>query len=210
MPLPTMRKSKDGGKLLLHEDYFNLFIQKNEEGNPILDGVQTYAHNSPELAALLQNDEWAPAETETASADFIQVAAARNLMQATKTGIQSMSLTPSEALKVKDVYPDWAEGIPVKQGERYNSDGWLWEALQSHTTQANWKPSLETASLWKRVDEEHSGTLEDPIPFAPPMELFKDKYYTQSGLKYLCSRDSGQALSYNLADLVGLYVELVE
>ena len=69
---------------------------------------------------------------------------------------------------------------------------------------------MDTASLWERIDEEHAGTLEDPIPYAPPMELFNGKYYTQDGVKYLCNRDSGQALSYNLPELVGLYVELVE
>ena len=56
-------------------------------------------------------------------------------------------------------------------------------------------------------DEEHAGTKDDPIPYAPPMEIFKDKYYTQSKVLYKCIRDSGQPLSHNLSDLVGNYVE---
>lgn len=119
-------------------------------------------------------------------------------------------LTNTEALSVKTLYPAWAPGIDVKQGEKYLYDGGLWKARQDHTTQEGWEPSIDTASLWERIDEEHAGTLEDPIPYAPPMELFNGKYYTQDGVKYLCNRDSGQALSYNLAELVGLYVELVE
>ena len=79
--------------------------------------------------------------------------------------------------------------------------------MQDHKTQENWKPSLETASLWKRVDEEHAGTKDDPIPYAPPKEIFKDKYYIQSKVLYKCIRDSGQPLSHNLSDLVGNYVE---
>lgn len=71
-------------------------------------------------------------------------------------------------------------------------------------------PSGDTSANYVRIDEEHDGTEEDPIPFKPPMELFNGKYYTQDGVKYLCNRDSGQALSYNLSELVGLYVELVE
>lgn len=39
------------------------------------------------------------------------------------------------------------------------------------------------------------------------MEIFKDKYYTQSKVLYKCIRDSGQPLSHNLSDLVGNYVE---
>jgi hypothetical protein len=99
--------------------------------------------------------------------------------------------------------PVWA----VVKGHRYQYGEDLWEVLQGHKTQENWKPSLETASLWKRVDEEHAGTKDDPIPYAPPMEIFKDKYYTQSKVLYKCIRDSGQPLSHNLSDLVGNYVE---
>jgi hypothetical protein len=52
--------------------------------------------------------------------------------------------------------------------------------------------------------------MEDPIPYTPPMEIFEGKYYTQNDVLYRCTRDSGTALSYNLADLVGLYVEEVK
>ena len=119
-------------------------------------------------------------------------------------------LTDTEALSVKTLYPAWETGIDVKQGEKYLYEGGLWKVRQDHKTQEGWKPSMDTASLWERIDEEHAGTLEDPIPYTPPMELFNGKYYTQDGVKYICNRDSGQALSYNLSELVGLYVELVE
>lgn len=101
----------------------------------------------------------------------------------------------------------WKIGIDVVKGHRYQYGEDLWEVLQDHKTQENWKPSLETASLWKRVDEEHAGTKDDPIPYAPPMEIFKDKHYIQSKVLYKCIRDSGQPLSHNLSDLVGNYVE---
>lgn len=133
-----------------------------------------------------------------------------DLMRLLAMRINTMQLSESEALTVKSLYPDWKSGIGVKKGYKCNHEGSLWKARQDHTTQDGWEPSMETASLWERIDEEHSGTEDDPIPFAPPMELFNGKYYTQDGAKYLCNRDSGQALSYNLSELVGLYVELVE
>lgn len=212
IPLPTMRKSKDGSKIILHEDYFNLIAPRDEEGNVELGDATVYAHNSAELNELLSSDEWtwSEEETPTDTADYIQVAAVRNLMAVTKSGINTMALTDTEALMVKDLYPEWATGIDVKTGEKYLYEGGLWKVRQGHTTQDGWEPSMDTASLWERIDEEHAGTLEDPIPYAPPMELFNGKYYTQDGVTYLCNRDSGQALSYNLAELVGLYVELVE
>jgi len=41
------------------------------------------------------------------------------------------------------------------------------------------------------------------------MEIFNGKYYTQDEVLYRCMRDSGQALTHNLSELVGLYVEVV-
>ena len=51
---------------------------------------------------------------------------------------------------------------------------------------------------------------DDPIEYVPPMEIFKDKYYTYNGVKYLCTRDSQTALSNGLDQLVNIYVIKVE
>lgn len=69
---------------------------------------------------------------------------------------------------------------------------------------------VETASLYEVIDREHDGTLSDPIPYTPPMEIFEGKYYIQSSVLYRCTRDSGTALTHNLSELVRLYVEVVE
>lgn len=125
--------------------------------------------------------------------------------------INGIPMSNNEALARKSSFPQWKEDLgEVKKGEKYQCDDLLWEVLQDHTTQANWKPSIETASLWKVVNEEHEGTEADPIPYTPPMELFLDKYYTQSDVLYKCTRNSEIPLSHNLSELVGLYVELVK
>lgn len=69
-------------------------------------------------------------------------------------------------------------------------------------------PSVDTSALYEVIEKEHTGEADDPIPYLPPMEIFSGKYYTQGDVVYLCTRDSGTALSHNLADLVGIYVEL--
>ena len=84
-----------------------------------------------------------------------------------------------------------------------------WRVRQTHTPLEVYPPSLVTASLYEAIDKEHSGEANDPIPYAPPMEIFANKYYTEDGVTYRCTRDSGTALSHRLADLVGLYVEVV-
>lgn len=124
--------------------------------------------------------------------------------------INAIPMTNNQALGRKSLFPMWsADGLSVKKGEKYQCDDLLWEALKDHTTQASWKPGLETASIWKVVDEEHEGTEADPIPYTPPMEIFGGKYYTQLGVKYKCTRSSGIPLSHDLSALVGTYVEKV-
>ena len=121
-----------------------------------------------------------------------------DLMRLLAMRINTMQLTESEALTVKSLYPDWETGINVKTGERYNSDGSLWEVVQDHTTQDNWKPSQYTLSLWKKVDDEgHAGTQDDPIPYEQGMSLEKGKYYSQYGVTYECIQASGP-LVYDL------------
>lgn len=126
-----------------------------------------------------------------------------------KANINNLSLTNSEKLQLKDMFPEWKSGIPVKQGDTYRVGDDLWEALKDHTTQESWKPGLETSSIWKHVDKEHAGTIEDPIPYAPPMEIFAGKYYVQNEVKYKCTRNSDVPLTHDLSALVGHYVEIV-
>lgn len=40
------------------------------------------------------------------------------------------------------------------------------------------------------------------------MELEEEKYYSQDGVTYLCTRDTGIPVYNPLADLVGIYVEV--
>ena len=124
--------------------------------------------------------------------------------------INTFDLSDEEARKRKDLYPEWAAGISVVAGEKYRYGDNLWQVVQPHTTQAGWEPGIYTASLWKVIDEQHAGTAADPIPYTPPMEIFNGKYYTQNGVKYLCTRDSGIALSHDLSALVGLYVQIAQ
>lgn len=196
--LPEMRTSVDQSKVILHEEFLSPF--SDEE-------FSRFESTDPEFMELLASEEWALPEGVEINREFSRLLALDQMDKEATEKINTYDLSPSEALQVKDRYPELETGINVKTGERYRVEDVLWEVLQGHKTQENWKPSLETASLWKRVDEEHAGTKDDPIPYAPPMEIFKDKYYTQSKVLYKCIRDSGQPLSHNLSDLVGNYVE---
>ena len=84
-----------------------------------------------------------------------------------------------------------------------------WRVRQTHTPLEVYPPSINTASLYEAIDKEHSGELDDPIPYTPSMEVFEGKYYVENNIVYRCTRNSGTALSHRLADLIGLYVEVV-
>lgn len=84
-----------------------------------------------------------------------------------------------------------------------------WRVRQTHTPLEIYPPSLATASLYEAIDKEHDGTLEDPIPYNPPMEIFIDKYYIENNEIYKCIRNSDTALSHSLSALVGIYVNRV-
>lgn len=200
--LPEMRTSVDQSKVILHEE---MLLPFSDEDFP------RYSFSDPEFLNLLSSDEWTYPEGEepVINRDFSRIMALNILDEEITKEINTYDLTPGEALQVKDHYPEWVVGIVVKVGERYLSDDILWECIQGHTTQDNWKPSMATASLWKTVDEDHKGTIDDPIVYIPPMEIFKDKYYIQNGVIYKCTRDSGQPLTHDLSALVGLYVEKV-
>ena len=65
------------------------------------------------------------------------------------------------------------------------------------------KQQIYNVFIQSGMTGEHAIKLRD-------MELFNGKYYSQSGVVYHCFRDTGTPVYNNLADLVGLYVEVVK
>ena len=126
--------------------------------------------------------------------------------------INYIGLTDNQALSVKELYPKWEDKVntTIEEGyiTLYNDN--LYRARQTHTALEIYPPSLDTASLYEVIVKTHEGTMEDPIPYTPPMEIYEGKYYTQFDVLYKCTRDSGTALTHDLFDLRGIYVELIE
>ena len=121
-------------------------------------------------------------------------------------------ITDEEALKRPLLVYSWDTyvGKSLTKGQVVSYDDKLWRVRQAvATVLENQPPSLDTAALYEVIEVEAAGTQDDPIPYTPPMEIFNGKYYTQGGVLYKCTRDSGQALSHDLSALVGLYVEVV-
>ena len=199
--LPEMRTSVDQSKVILHEE---MLLPFSDEDFP------RYSFSDSAFIELLNSNEWTypDGEEPVINRDFSRVLALNVFNKEITKDINTYNFTAEEALIVKDYYPEWEIGIDVKTGERYRFDNTLWECIQDHTTQENWKPT-NSASLYKRVDEEHKGTIDDPIPYNNNMELFKDKYYIQDNIIYRCTRNTETPVYNKLSDLVGIYVEKV-
>ena len=119
-----------------------------------------------------------------------------------------VELDDTQAAKLTLCYDPWTTDTAYKVGDRVLCDGKLWKCRQAHTSQANWKPSINTASLWEVINVENAGTLDDPIPYDQTMTVYNGKYYLEDGIIYKCVRDSGQPLYATCASLVGNYFEV--
>ncbi len=126
-----------------------------------------------------------------------------------KQQINSLTVDDQTAVRMTAFYPEWCSGQDYTAGYKVQHNGKLWRCIQAHTSQDSWAPSTDTASLWERIDEEHTGDQYDPIPYEGNIALTAGLYYIQGGVTYLCDRDTGIAVYNALADLVGIYVEEV-
>ena len=144
-----------------------------------------------------------------------------NYLFETAIGMMAMSFTDEQALQVKSVYPIWsalAEGTQLTKQEEATTgteitkvlgdDDKLYKVNTSHKKQSDWAPGIEVAALFVVIDEEHAGTLDDPIPASANMIYYEGKYYDEEGTLYLCTRDSEVALQYLPSQLVGSYFEV--
>lgn len=123
--------------------------------------------------------------------------------------INTLAVDDQTALRMTEFYPEWTSGQGYTAAYKVRYGGKLWRCVQAHTAQSGWEPSTATASLWEQICESHDGTLADPIPYSGNMALENGKYYTQDGVTYLCTRDTGNPVYNALADLVGIYVDTV-
>lgn len=117
-------------------------------------------------------------------------------------------LDDKDAMEGVELFPAWDGAADYEVGQRVRYEGILYRCIQGHTAQPGWKPA-DAPSLWVQICETHDGTEDDPIPYEGNMALESGKYYIQGDHLYRCIRDTVNPVYSPLAELVGLYVELV-
>ena len=124
----------------------------------------------------------------------------------------AVDIDDQTSLRMKSYYPAFEEivGVEVKEGFKFTYKDELWKTRQKHTPQDIYPPSINTVALYERIDEEHAGTIEDPIPYDQTMVVYKDKYYSYNSKLYLCIRDSGIPLYAEPDSLLDNYFKVAE
>ena len=169
----------------------------------IIDGI-VMDMTPEEIAAMQEEAAQAEAEEQRRPLSFSEVQEMLVRQQ-----INTLDVDDQTAVRMTEFYPAWESGQAYTAGYKVQYGGKLWRCIQAHTSQDSWAPSTDTASLWERINETHTGDQYDPIPYDGNMALTAGLYYTQDGVTYLCTRDTGIAVYNALSELVGLYVEAI-
>lgn len=136
----------------------------------------------------------------------------------------AQSLVDKEALKVKGIYPEWTGLLLAGQvdwpepGYKFTHNRDLYKCNNPNPEfRKEWEPGISTLALYTRIDEEHAGTIEDPIPAARGMEYEYFKYYLdpETETVYLCQYGNTDTtgtivLAYLPHELVGVYFKEIQ
>ena len=175
----------------------------------------------PQQEGFPETIEWpqAPDGEDAGGASLLmQVEAHEQTVDAAKVAARMTVAANAETLRTEEIeaakplFDAWQPDRAYKAGRdivRYGEGDALYLCRTSHTSQADWTPGTETASLWTRIDAAHAGTADDPIPYEGNMALENGKHYSQDGVVYRCTRDTGNPVFHALSELVGLYVEAI-
>ena len=139
------------------------------------------------------------------------------VLKVNRMAISTMSLDDTVAIQRKYGHAEWKDfiGGKLETGNRVLNDNWLWKVRQTVDPVLEiYPPSIDTASLYERMDEQHEGTVYDPKLYAPGMTLETGLYYTEQvdGIrrKYYCFNGTEQAVYAHLSELVDINVKEVK
>ena len=94
------------------------------------------------------------------------------------------TITDKQALSMASLFPVWPDGVNENKQYIENQiiqyEGQLYRIAQPTVTPVeNEKPGGEgMLAVYRPIDVEHTGTLEDPIPFVSGMDCYEGKYYS--------------------------------
>lgn len=143
-----------------------------------------------------------------------------------KEKINDIEVDDKTAVRMKEFYPQWEElcgknYTAEKAGYKFQHGGQLYKTVQANFTfQSQWIPGEGTSAIYTRIDELHTGLIDDPIPV--PEDVTTNAftytiglYYSYNDMLYLCQREGDElgkeySFAYSPDQLVGQYFTVVE
>ena len=177
----------------------------------IQDGIIVQLSEEEEAAAMAAYEDYQKQKSKQ------PMTQGEVFMLLTQQLINTVNIDDQTSLRMKTYYPifdeiaakESEEERTVKEGFKLYYNGELWKTRQKTVIQSIYPPSIDTASIYERIDEEHTGTIDDPIPYDQTMNVYNGKYYTYNDVLYLCIRDSGNPLYADPSALLNNYFSLV-
>lgn len=123
--------------------------------------------------------------------------------EAVKYSINALDLSDNDTIKFKNYLPDWndyvGKSLPINFKLQYNNQAY--QTLQYiNVVLSDQTPDI-VYSLYAIINEEHEGTLEDPIPYQQQMAIEKGKYYIQYDVVYIAIQSTLTGQPYDLKDM---------
>lgn len=143
-----------------------------------------------------------------------------------KEKINDIEVDDKTAVRMKGFYPQWEElcsksYVAEKAGYKFQHGDQLYKTVQANFTfQSQWIPGEGTSAIYTRIDELHTGLIDDPIPV--PADVTTNAftytiglYYSWNGSLYLCQNSDAEAgkeysFVYSPDQLIGNYFTKVE
>lgn len=139
-------------------------------------------------------------DLEQITANIEEIDKAKN---AIKYSINALDLSNNDTIKFKDYLPDWADYInkSMPKDFKFQYNNQPYKTLQYiNIVLENQTPDIVYA-LYAIINEEHDGTLEDPIPYVQQMSIEKGKYYIQYDVVYIAIQNMPTGMPYDLSQI---------
>lgn len=137
------------------------------------------------LVGVTPTERPEPPDPEPKPPDLTQqYAAAMRAYAATSTTIPD-----AYSLDMPDLFPTWAvvlaDGEELPAGRILNDEGQLYRVVQAVTPQEEMPPHDDgMLAIYRPIDREHAGTVDDPIPWVYGMDCHAGKHYSYNGKVY--------------------------
>lgn len=154
--------------------------------------------NIQDYKANIQIESLSDLEQITANIEEIDKA-----KEAIKYSINSLDLSNNDTIKFIDYLPDWndyvGKSLPINFKLQYNNQAYQ-TLIYINVVLSDQTPDI-VYSLYVAINEEHDGTLEDPIPYVQQMAIEKGKYYIQYDVVYIAIQSTLTGQPYDLRDM---------